>query len=69
MSSRTAKPIRDRVQDVTLLSVMPGLVRGMHVSNPLKDVDGRDEPGHDEEYLEAIPGSAAQPRDYVLVNA
>jgi hypothetical protein len=32
--------------------VMPGLVPGIHVSTTLarrKDVDGRDEPGHDEE--------------------
>jgi len=27
--------------------VMPGLVPGIHVSAPKKDVDGRDEPGHD----------------------
>jgi hypothetical protein len=27
--------------------VMPGLVPGIHVFAPKKDVDGRDEPGHD----------------------
>jgi len=29
--------------------VMPGLVPGIHDLRPTKDVDGRDEPGHDEE--------------------
>jgi hypothetical protein len=30
---------------------MPGLVPGIHVFVPdKKDVDGRDEPGHDEKY-------------------
>ena len=28
--------------------VMPGLVPGIHVLAPKKDVDGRDEPGHDD---------------------
>jgi hypothetical protein len=28
---------------------MPGLVPGIHVLAPRKDVDGRDKPGHDEE--------------------
>jgi hypothetical protein len=34
--------------------VMPGLVPGIHVlrTEPLKDVDGRDEPGHDERISE-----------------
>jgi hypothetical protein len=27
---------------------MPGLVPGIHVLQRKKDVDGRDEPGHDE---------------------
>jgi hypothetical protein len=31
---------------------MPGLVPGIHVLEPWnKDVDGRDEPGHDEEMM------------------
>jgi hypothetical protein len=29
--------------------VMPGLVPGIHVLVPKKDVDGRDKPGHDDE--------------------
>jgi hypothetical protein len=29
--------------------VMPGLVPGIHVLAPKKDVDGRDKPGHDNE--------------------
>jgi hypothetical protein len=31
---------------------MPARVAGIHVQNPfeIKDVDGRDKPGHDEEY-------------------
>ena len=34
---------------VCATSVMPGLVPGIHVfSRTTKDVDGRDEPGHDE---------------------
>jgi hypothetical protein len=35
---------------------MPGLVPGIHVllPNHVKDVDGRDKPGHDEEAL-AVP--------------
>ncbi len=35
-----------------LLPVMPALVAGIHVflaGPPLKDVDGRDKPGHDSE--------------------
>jgi hypothetical protein len=30
---------------------MPGLVPGIHVLNrePIKDVDGRDKPGHDDD--------------------
>jgi hypothetical protein len=28
--------------------VMPALVAGIHVLDAAKDVDGRDEPGHDE---------------------
>jgi hypothetical protein len=28
---------------------MPGLVPGIHVLTSRKDVDGRDEPGHDDE--------------------
>jgi hypothetical protein len=33
------------------IAVMPGLVPGIHVFNNVaaKDVDGRDEPGHDRE--------------------
>jgi hypothetical protein len=27
---------------------MPALVAGIHVSGAVEDVDGRDEPGHDE---------------------
>jgi hypothetical protein len=29
---------------------MPGLVPGIHVLAPKKDVDGRDKPGHDENH-------------------
>jgi hypothetical protein len=34
-----------------VILVMPGLVPGIHVFEPVKkqDVDGRDEPGHDDE--------------------
>jgi len=34
-------------------SVMPGFMPGIHVLRPRKfeDVDGRDEPGHDEESI------------------
>jgi hypothetical protein len=28
---------------------MPGLVPGIHVFSPAKDVDGRDKSGHDDE--------------------
>jgi hypothetical protein len=31
-----------------LSAVMPGLVPGIHVLAQQEDVDGRDEPGHDE---------------------
>jgi hypothetical protein len=31
-----------------LLDVMPGLVPGIHVLRAVKDVDGRDKPGHDD---------------------
>jgi hypothetical protein len=33
-----------------VLAVMPGLVPGIHAFAPhIKDVDGRDKPGHDED--------------------
>jgi hypothetical protein len=37
--------------------VMPGLVPGIHVFTTCctKDVDGRDEPGHDEEHKQEAP--------------
>jgi hypothetical protein len=39
---------------VQLLSVMPGLVPGIHVFEAAKEVvDGRDKPGHDEIYPRA----------------
>ena len=34
--------------DRFILGVMPGLVPGIHVFLCGQDVDGRDEPGHDE---------------------
>ncbi|WP_160195399.1 hypothetical protein [Microvirga sp. BSC39] len=37
---------------VNTRAVIPGLVPGIHVFNPAQDVDGRDEPGHDEGDLE-----------------
>ena len=42
-----------RGESVLDFSVMPGLVPGIHVllSHRVKDVDGRDKPGHDEEAL------------------
>jgi hypothetical protein len=37
--------------------VMPGLVPGIHVLDKNKDVDGRDEPGHDAYGINAARGS------------
>jgi hypothetical protein len=36
---------------------MPGLVPGIHVFSAysIKDVEGRDEPGHDEKLLKGMP--------------
>ena len=35
-----------------MISVLPGLVPGIHVFlRGRKDVDGRDKPGHDENYV------------------
>jgi hypothetical protein len=41
--------------------LMPGLGPGIHVllSHRVKDVDGRDKPGHDENCVWGGPGSAA----------
>jgi hypothetical protein len=37
--------------------VMPGLVPGIHVftRSPIKDVDGRDKPGHDGDHVHSNP--------------
>ena len=35
-------------QESTPSTVMPALVAGIHVLTVVKDVDGRDKPGHDE---------------------
>jgi hypothetical protein len=42
-------PIRFAPKPTTTWTVMPGLVPGIHVQSQsdFKDVDGRDEPGHD----------------------
>jgi hypothetical protein len=44
---------------MSLSLVMPGLVPGIHVLNhdKLKDVDGRDKPGHDAAY---VPGATTR---------
>ena len=41
----------------SVFTVMPGLVPGIHVfgSAAKEDVDGRDEPGHDDVSVERIP--------------
>jgi hypothetical protein len=46
---------------VTLSFVMPGLVPGIHVLlHRAKDVDGRDEPGHDDELDGSIRFNASR---------
>ena len=51
MLNSTAKAHRSPTSTgVSVLGVMPGLVPGIHVSlaqPDIKDVDGRDKPGHD----------------------
>src|SRR4029077_1167940 len=51
MSRKVLLRVRRGAMLSVLLSVMPGLVPGIHVfGSSIQDVDGRDKPGHDPDF-------------------